>query len=299
MIIGLVLFLLGAGTYRYTIQSNEKSRFVRIARVFAAAIRNRKPTLPAVATKQEAHQSFEQFRFLNKALLAPNGSKEGGEIFSTTEVEEAKAVLSLIQIWATCLTFGIVFAQVSTFYTKQGATMDRKVFPGFDISAASLQSFRIGTGIIISIVGMAVAALVEMKRLETAKDYGLVDEPGAVNPMSVWWLIPQYTLDGVSHVFAMIGIQEFFYDQARTELRSMGVALYLSVFGVGSLLSSFLISAIEEATGGDRRDSWFANNLNRAHLDYFYWLLAGLGAVSFVLYVHFAKSYIYNMKGKL
>ncbi|KAJ7945742.1 Protein NRT1/ PTR FAMILY 5.10 like [Quillaja saponaria] len=333
MIIGLVVFLLGTRTYRYTIQSYEKSPFVRIARVFAAAIRNRKSTLSAVATKQEAHQSFEQFRFLNKALLAPNGSKEGGESCSITEVEEAKAVLSLIQIWTTCLTFGIVFAQVSTFYTKQGATMDRKVFPGFDISAASLQSFgnltivlltpvydrifvpiarsftskhsgitmlqRIGTGIVMSMIGMAVAALVEMKRLRTAKDYGLVDKPDAIIPMSVWWLIPQYTLDGVSHVFTMVGIQEFFYDQAPTELRSMGVALYLSVIGVGSFLSSFLISAIEEATGGDGRDSWFANNLNRAHLDYFYWLLAGLCAVSFVLYMHFAKSYIYNKKGKL
>ncbi|KAK9220087.1 hypothetical protein WN943_008735 [Citrus x changshan-huyou] len=39
--------------------------------------------------------------------------------------------------------------------------------------------------------------------------------------------------------------------------------------GVGSILSSFIISAVEKATGGDGRDSWFANTLNKGHLDIF------------------------------
>ncbi|KAJ7945743.1 protein NRT1/ PTR FAMILY 5.10-like [Quillaja saponaria] len=146
MIIALVVFLLGTRTYRYTIQSDEKSPFVRISRVFVAAIRNRRTTLSAVAIDQEAHgmlpyRSFEQFNFLNKALLAPNGSKEVGEFCSISEVEEAKAVLRLVPIWATTLAFATVYSQVPTFFTKQGVTMDRELFPGFNVPAASLQSF--------------------------------------------------------------------------------------------------------------------------------------------------------------
>jgi peptide/histidine transporter 3/4 len=61
------------------------------------------------------------------------------------------------------------------------------------------------------------------------------------------------------------------------------------VTGAGSLIS--LIDALT-ARGG--RDSWFADNLNRAHLDYFYWLLAGLSAVELGLYLAFARSYVYK-----
>ena len=141
---------------------------------------------------------------------------------------------------------------------------------------------------------MVVAALIEIQRLKTAKEYGLVDMLDVTIPMSVWWLLPQYVLSGIADIFTMVGLQEFYHDQVPIELRSVGLALYLSIFGVGNFLSSFLISFIEEATGGDGKDSWFADNLNRAHLDYFYWLLAGLGAIAFAAYLYFAKSYIYN-----
>ncbi|KAB1204745.1 Protein NRT1/ PTR FAMILY 5.10 [Morella rubra] len=333
MMVALVIFLLGTRTYRYSIQVDEKSPFVRVGRVFAAAIRNWRTTPSAIAMEEEAcgtlpHQSSEEFKFLNKALIAPDGSKEDGKVCSISEVEEAKAVLRLVPIWATSLAYAIVFAQSSTFFTKQGATMDRTIMPHFDVPAASLQSFislaivlfipiydrvfvpiaraftrkpsgitmlqRIGTGMLLSAMSMAVAALVEMIRLKTAKEYGLVDLPNVTIPMSVWWLAPQYVLFGIADVFTMVGLQEFFYDQVPNELRSVGLGLYLSIFGVGSLLSSFLVSTIDKATSADGRDSWFANNLNRAHLDYYYWLLAGLSVMELGTYVYFAKSYIYN-----
>lgn len=246
---------------------------------------------------------------------------------SVAEVEEAKAVLRLIPIWTTCLIYAIVFAQSSTFFTKQSATMDRKIFADFYVPAATLQSFitigivvflpiydrifvpiarafsrkpsgitmlqRIGAGMVFSLLSMVVAALVEMKRLKTAQEYDLVDRPSLTIPMTVLWLVPQYLLFGIADVFTMVGLQEFFYDQVPSELRSIGLSLYLSIFGVGNFLSSFLISVIEKATGGDGRDSWFSNNLNRAHLDYFYWLLAGLSVVELLVYLYFSKSYIY------
>lgn len=209
--------------------------------------------------------------------------------------------------------------------------MDRHITSNFDVPAATLQSFislsivlfipiydwilvpiarsithkpsgismlqRIGTGIVLSFLSMVIAAIVEKMRLKTALEHGLVDLPNATVPMSVWWLVPQYVLFGISDVFTMIGLQEFFYDQVPSELKSVGLALYLSIFGIGSFLSSFLIYVIEYATTGPGQDSWFSNNLNRAHLDYFYWLLAGISAFAFFAYIYFAKSYIYNRKG--
>ncbi|KAL5778833.1 hypothetical protein ACOSQ2_009570 [Xanthoceras sorbifolium] len=339
MAIGLVVFLLGTQTYRYSIQRDEKSPFARIGLVFIAAVRNWQTAPPAIIVDEEARgifprQSSEQFKFLDKALLARDGSNEYRKVCSVSDVEDAKAFLGLVPIWTSSLMFPIVLSQSSTFFTKQGSTMDRSVTPGFDIPAASLQTFvnlaiiitmplydrvfvpmaraftgnpagitmlqRIGTGMFMSVISIVIAALVETKRLETAEEYGLVNEPNVTIPMHVWWLIPQYAIFGVAEAFTMVGLQEFFYDQVPTELRSVGLSLYLSIFGVGSFLSSFLISAINNLTGGGNgQNSWFADNLNKAHLDYFYWLLACLGVLGFIVYLHFSKSYIYNRNNVL
>ncbi|XAR57475.1 hypothetical protein NMG60_11025632 [Bertholletia excelsa] len=335
MAVALVIFLVGTITYRFGIKSEEKSAFTRIGLVFIKAARNWRTTSSAIAMEEESqgilpHQGSEQFKFLNKALLAPDGSKEDRKVCSNNEVEEAKAVLRLIPIWSTCLAYAIVFSQSSTLFTKQGVTMDRSVWPSFKIPPASLQSFtdlsivifipiydrifvpfarvvtqkptgismlqRIGTGILLSLILMVIAALVEKKRLHTALEYGLIDNPNATVPMSAWWLVPQYVLFGISDVFTMVGLQEFFYDQMPSDLKSIGLGLYLSIFGVGSLLSSFLISAVEDVTGSNGQGSWFSDNLNKGHLDYFYWLLVGLSAASFMAYLFFAKSYIYNRR---
>lgn len=237
-------------------------------------------------------------------------------------------MLRLAPIWVTCLAYAIAFSQSSTFFTKQGVTMDRSVVAGFEIPSASLQSFismsivislpiydrilipiarnftgkpsgitmlqRIGVGMLLSALSMIIAASVEIKRLKTAQEYGLVDLPKTTVPMSVWWLVPQYVLFGVADVFTMVGLQEFFYDQIPSGLRSIGLSLYLSIFGVGNFLSIFLISAIVKLTSGDGKESWFDDNLNKAHLDYFYWLLAGLSAIGLAAFVYFARTHVYN-----
>ncbi|GKC13634.1 proton-dependent oligopeptide transporter family protein, partial [Tanacetum coccineum] len=294
----------------------------------AEAARNRKITHSALSVEEQAcgtshHQASQQFRFLDKALLSPDAS-----VCSSSEVEEAKSVLRLVPIWASCLAYATVFSQTSTLFTKQGSTMDRSIGSSFEIPAATLQSFiglsiiilipiydvmlvslirpitkipsgitmlqRIGTGIFLSIVLMAVAALVETKRLKIAHEYGLIDDPNATVPMKIWWLLPQYLLAGAAEVFTVVGMQEFFYDQVPIELRSIGLALYLSVMGIGNFLSSFLISIVEKTTGRNGEDGWISDNVNRGHIDYFYYLLAGISAGAFVIYIYAAKSYVYN-----
>ena len=83
-------------------------------------------------------------------MLAQDGSKGNGRQCTIDDVEEAKAVLRLFPIGATCLAYAIVYAQSSTFFTKQGFTMDRSIGSGFDIPVASLQAF-IGLSIVLTI----------------------------------------------------------------------------------------------------------------------------------------------------
>lgn len=261
-------------------------------------------------------------------MLTPVGSEDDGGACRISDVEDAKKILRLVPIWFSCLFYAIIFAQSSTFFTEQGSTLDRTIWTGLEIPSASLKLFmtftvmlfvpiydrvfvpltraltgkpsgitmlwRIGIGMFVSILCMITAALVEIKRLATALEYGLVDDPDETIPMSFWWLVPQYVLLGIADVFTLIGLQEFFYDQVPNELKSTGLSLYLSVIGVGNLLSGFLISVLEKTTGGDGQDGWFSDNLNRAHLDYLYFLFAGLSTVALVSYMYFAKSYIYR-----
>ena len=289
MAIAMVVFLLGSKTYRYCIPASIKG-------------------------------DTEE----NDALLYSTDST-----LSTNE--PLSGIIRLFPIWVSCLMYAVVFAQSSTFFTKQGSTMDRRIGSNFLIPPAALQSFisisvvvfipiydqvvvplarsftgkpsgitmlqRIGIGIILSIVSVIVAALVETKRLQTAKEFDLVDLPGAIVPMSLWWLVPQYVLYGASDVFAMVGLQEFFYDQVPDGMRSLGLALYLSIFGIGSFISSFLVSVIDRVSR-NAGESWFSNNLNRGHLDYFYWLIASLSSVAMVFFVYFSRSFHYKSKVK-
>jgi len=67
MIIALIVFLLGTRTYRFNIKDNDKSPFIRIGRVFVAAIRNWRNTLSTADFEEECdgllrRQSSEQFK---------------------------------------------------------------------------------------------------------------------------------------------------------------------------------------------------------------------------------------------
>ncbi|VAH54909.1 unnamed protein product [Triticum turgidum subsp. durum] len=149
---------------------------------------------------------------------------------------------------------------------------------------------------VVSMVTMCVAALVETQRLEMARKNNLVDNAKATIPMSWAWLVPQYVMIGVADVFVLVGMQEFFYDQMPSELRSLGIALFYSVMGIGGFINGALISLIDHITRSGGGESWFSDNLNRAHLDYFYWLLAGLSTAELALYIYITRRYVYKEK---
>ncbi|CAN6346730.1 unnamed protein product [Urochloa humidicola] len=319
MLLALAIFLLGTRTYRFYgsgggggTGTGTGGTFSLVGKAFAAW------------RKRSKHQ---------EAAWPMDLPPENGAVAEDAALAEEVSRLSrLFPIWATCLLYGVVFAQPLTLFTKQAGTLDRRVGPAFQVPPAALQCFlgvsivlfipvydrvvvpvarrvtgvasgitmlrRIGTGIAVALVTLVVAALVEMKRLRAARDAVLVDGAGAAAvPMSLWWIVPQYLLLGAADVFAVVGMQEFFYDQVPGELKSLGLALYLSVLGVGSFISSFLITAIDGLTTRNGGTSWFADDLNQGHLDYFYLLLAALTALDLVAFTYFSASYVYRRKG--
>ncbi|XP_026416415.1 protein NRT1/ PTR FAMILY 5.14-like [Papaver somniferum] len=66
--------------------------------------------------------------------------------------------------------------------------------------------------------------------------------------------------------------------------------------------SVLLIFVIQKASSAGGQHGWLANNMNQAHLDYFYWFLAGLSVVELVAFLSFSKSSVYKQwssNGKL
>ncbi|CAO1944254.1 unnamed protein product [Urochloa humidicola] len=300
MALSLAVFLLGARTYRAE-QPVDGSRLVETVRAWAASVFRRK-------------------------------DDTGTECLLNREPKEGKGlVVKLLPIWLGAMVYASVTSQVYTLFTKQGSTLDRRLVTGLVVPPAALQCLisltfivtlpvydrafvplarrvtghhagvttlqRIAAGVSMSGVAMAVAALVEVQRLRVAADAGLVDRPGVAVPMSLWWVVPQYVLMGLAMALADVGLEEFFYDQAPGAARSVGLALCLSAMGAGNYASGMLVSAVDWATRGGG-ESWISDNLNRAHLDYFYWLLAGLVAVDVAVFSYISKRFVYRSKGE-
>ncbi|KAH8482987.1 hypothetical protein H0E87_027655 [Populus deltoides] len=243
-------------------------------------------------------------------------------------VENGKVVLRLLPIWTMLLMFAVIFQQPATFFTKQGMTMKRNVGSSFKIPPATLQSAitisiillmpfydallipftrlitrdkkgisvtqRMGIGMVLSIIAMVIAALVETKRLEISRKMEVLDPKLETEvPLSIFWLLPQYILLGISDIFTVVGMQEFFYSEVPVRMRTMGIALYTSVFGVGSFLSALLISLVEYFTSSRGKGrSWFSDDMREARFDKYYWLLALLSVLSLVFYVIFCKCFV-------
>ncbi|GAV65447.1 PTR2 domain-containing protein [Cephalotus follicularis] len=343
MALSLVIFIIGRPFYRYRVPTG--SPLTPMLQVLVAAIAKRNLQYPAnpsqfyeVSGSQKAQGRFlcqtKKLKFLDKAaIIEDEGNSDEKQspwrLATVTKVEEMKLLLNIIPIWLATLPFGVCVAQASTFFIKQGTTLNRKIVDDFLIPPASVYSLaaigmiisvtvyekilvpllrratgnergmkilqRIGIGMVFSIATMVVAALVERKRLKAvAKD----PLKGSLS-MSVFWLAPQFIIIGIGDGFTLVGLQEYFYDQVPDSMRSLGIAFYLSVIGAANFLSSLLITLVDHVTEKGGR-SWFGKDLNSSRLDNFYWLLAATTAANLCVYVLLARRYSYkNVQGSV
>ncbi|TKY55426.1 NRT1/ PTR FAMILY 6.3 [Spatholobus suberectus] len=347
ILVALMVFL--SGTRRYRFKKLVGSPLTQIAMVFVAAWRKRHLELPSDSsllfnlddvkdeslTKKQMLPHSKQFRFLDKAAIKVPKT-DGDEItaerkwyLSTlTDVEEVKMVQRMLPVWATTIMFWTVYAQMTTFSVAQATTMDRRIGNSFQIPAASLTVFfvgsvlltvliydrviapvarkvtnnpqgltplqRIGVGLVFSIFAMVAAALVEIKRLRVAHSHGLTHNPHAMLPMSVFWLVPQFFFVGFGEALAYIGQLDFFLRECPKGMKTMSTGLFLSTLSLGFFVSSLLVTFVHKVTR--HREPWLADNLNQGKLHHFYWLLAMLSGLNLVVYLFCAKGYVYKDK---
>ncbi|CAN4122746.1 unnamed protein product [Withania somnifera] len=271
----------------------------------------------------------EQFKFLERAAImrtdqeASTSNAHGPwKLCTVTQVEETKIVVRMLPIILSTVFMNTCLAQLQTFTIQQSTTMDRKIHkfevPGASIPAIPLmfmivlipiyehvfipiarkftgiptgirQLQRIGVGLVLSAVSMAVAAVVEKHRKSVAIKHNMV-ESAAPLPMSVFWLGYQYAIFGLADMFTLVGLLDFFYSESSSSMKALSTSISWSSLAIGYYTSSIVVSIVNKVCGG-----WLAdNNLNKDKLDYFYWLLAGLSVLNFGFYLLCASWYKYK-----
>ncbi|XP_066339699.1 protein NRT1/ PTR FAMILY 5.2-like [Miscanthus floridulus] len=271
--------------------------------------------------------------FLNKAAVKveEDASPSGWTPLCTvTEVEETKQIAELVPLLATMFVPCALMAQVGTLFVKQGVTLDRRVGRGtgtFRVPPASLGAVvtltmlvcvavydralvpavrrrtknprgitllqRIGAGLVLQVVTMATTAAVESRRLSFARSHGAT-AGGEPLPLTILVLLPQFVLMGAADAFLVVGQIEFFYDQAPESMKSLGTAMSLTAYGVGSMLSSAVLSAVARVTAAGRGTPWVTDDLNASRLDLYYAFLAALGAANLAAFVALSCRYSYR-----
>ncbi|XP_077252542.1 protein NRT1/ PTR FAMILY 4.6-like [Tasmannia lanceolata] len=286
-------------------------------------------------TENLAHTN--QFKFLDKAAIIPQnkealvGEITGWRLCTVTRVEEVKVLVRMGPIFASTVLMNTCLAQLQTFSVQQGMTMDKRL-GSIDIPPASLPiiplSFiiiltplydmvfvpfarrvtgietgithlqRVGVGLVLSTLSMAVAAIVEIQRKDVAKEHNLLYSPTPI-PMSVFMLSFQYFIFGIADLFTFVGLLEFFYSQAPQGYRSLGTTFAWCSMAIGFFLSSVIVNIVNAATKNyTASKGWLnGNNINVNHLDLFYWTMAILSFLNFFNYLYWARWYEYKHEG--
>ncbi|KAA8525913.1 hypothetical protein F0562_007987 [Nyssa sinensis] len=271
------------------------------------------------------------FKFLDRAAFITSrdlkdqkqGPHNPWHLCPISQVEEVKCILRLLPIWLCTIIYSVVFTQMASLFVEQGAAMKSKI-SDFQIPPASMSSFdivsvavfiflyrqvidpllsrikktgskgltelqRMGIGLIIAVLAMVSAGIVECYRLKYARKDCTHCEGSST--LSIFWQVPQYVFIGASEVFMYVGQLEFFNAQAPDGLKSFGSALCMTSISLGNYVSSLLVTMVMKISTTDNMPGWIPGNLNKGHLDRFYFLLAGLTTMDFIVYIACAKWY--------
>ncbi|KAJ0986452.1 hypothetical protein J5N97_004808 [Dioscorea zingiberensis] len=288
-------------------------------------------------TEVEFQPHRDMYRCLDKAAIRIRGSTEQNpspwKLCRVTQVEHAKTILAMLPIFASSIIMSTCLAQLQTFSVQQGTTMDTHI-GSFKIPAASLPIIpvgflviivpiydrlivpfirkftghptgithlqRIGVGLVLACISMVIGALVEVKRKNVAKRYGMLDAIPIQQPLpiSCFWLAFQFFIFGIADMFTYVGLLEFFYSEAPKQLKSIASSFLWCSLALGYFLNTLLVELVNAATKKfTTTGGWLGgNNLNRNHLNLFYWLLAFLCFINFFNYLFWASRYKYKQQ---
>ncbi|KAK9129630.1 hypothetical protein Sjap_010117 [Stephania japonica] len=271
----------------------------------------------------------DQFRFFDRAALRMTNEDSlmnmpgPWKLCTVTQVEETKILIRMLPIIISTFFMNTCLAQLQTFSIQQATTMDTTLLGNFHVPGPSLPVIplvlmailvpiydrifvpiarrftgvstgirplqRVGVGLVLSALSMAVAGIMETRRKSVAIEHNMVDSTSPL-PISVFWLGFQYAIFGAADLFTLVGLLEFFYAESSVGMKSLSTAISWSSVAFGFFLSTVVVEVVNKVSGG-----WLAsNNLNRDKLNYFYWLLAGISALNFAFYLVCASWYKYK-----
>lgn len=284
-------------------------------------------TVTPAKQNEEPETPSLSLKFLNRAAI----NKPACNFLqcSVLQVEEVKIVLKVLPIFGCTIMLNCCLAQLSTFSVQQASTMNTKI-GNLKVPPASLPIFpvvfiillapiydhiiipfarkttksemgishlqRIGIGLLLSIGAMAIAALIEIKRIRIATKTGLDTHDPL--PITFLWIAFQYLFLGSADLFTLAGLLEFFFTEAPASMRSLATSLSFASLAMGYYLSTVIVSIVNSTTGSSDNRGWLSGgNLNHYDLEKFYWLMCTLSALNFLHYLFWAHRYKYRSTG--
>lgn len=282
-VLGLVGFLCGSRFYR-PVERKSSSPFKSLGRVVVAAIRKRKMALSLESGDYhhdlredgciKAPSNF--CRFLNSAALASR--QDSMTVQCTVEqVEDLKSLIRLVPLWLSGLILSIPIAIQMSFIIFQADKLNKHLLGSrFKIPSASMQIFtmistcitiatldrflfplwekyahkpitplqRIGIGHFLTVLSMAVSAVVESERLKKSTNH---NSPAMM--MSVFWLVPQLAIVGMGEAFHNAGQVTLYYQEFPESLKNTSNAAVAMSTSRAFYSSNLVIDLVRKATG--------------------------------------------------
>ncbi|KZV27314.1 hypothetical protein F511_30764 [Dorcoceras hygrometricum] len=252
-------------------------------------------------------------RFLNKAALITEDNSITNPWKQTTvqQVEDLKTLIKLFPLWSTGLFLCTPLAIQLSLAIIQALTMDRQLGSGLKIPAGTMPIFiliatsltillldrlifplwkkitqkpltllqRVGIGHALTVISMAVSAVVESRRLKVVRSNNLQSQVNAIAPMSVFWLVPPLALAGIGEAFHFPGNVALYYQEFPESLKSTSTAAIAMFIGIAFYLSNAIIDLFQRTTG------WLPDDINHGRLDNVYWFCCIMGAMNFAYYL--------------
>ncbi|TYG75923.1 hypothetical protein ES288_D03G071800v1 [Gossypium darwinii] len=239
--------------------------------------------------------------------IASDGSASNPwSLCAVEQVEELKALIKVLPLWSTGIIMSINLSQ-NSFPVLQASSMDRHLTTKFQIPAGSYGMFniislalwvilydrailpmasklkgkpvrfsvklRMGIGLFLTCLAMAVSAIVENARRRKAIREGFLNNPHTVLNMSALWLT------------------EFFYSELPKSMSSIAAALFGLGLAVANLLASVVVSIIDDITSRGGKEGWVSSNINKGRIDNYYWVLTILSVINLLYYFVCAWAY--------
>jgi len=272
------------------------------------------------------YQAVKNRRTPNVKVWLDRAKNSFGGKYTEGQVEDVKSLLRVIPVFMLFIAYWTIYSQMQTTFLIQ-ATYMRLKFQHFTIPAASLSLFdivavlsfipimdhvvypllqycglrftplrRIGVGMLLAAASVVVAGVIETKRRNTWEQGHFIvqcvfNENHNASSLNVFWQVPQFMLIGSSEVLTSITGLEFAYSQAPKCFRGLVMGAFLVTSGLGNYVASLLVLIVRSASN----DVWYpSKNPNEGKLENFFFLLAGLMLVNFVVFLFVASSYKYK-----